>query len=66
MSVTYSRDGLVCVLGVDGRIKSLASEVIGSGRGLLDVAQNSDRWLAVGNAAMNTGARENARKLLTS
>jgi len=29
------------------------------------VARDSDRWRAAGNAAMNIGARENARKLLT-
>ena len=40
-------------------------EVIGSGRGLVDVARDSDRWRGFGKAAMNIGATENARELLT-
>jgi hypothetical protein len=42
----------------------LGLEVTGPGHGLVHVAQDSDRWRAVVNAAMNLGARENARKLL--
>ena len=65
MSIMYSTDGLDCVLGEDGKIKLLGSR---SNRiwAWTDVGQDSDRWRAVVNAAMNIGARENARKLLTS